>query len=378
VSHAAAGLTPPPALPLSFREEIVPHVFAALRGGASVAIVGLPGGGVSNALRFLAEPRVAAHYLKSEAPATLLALVEADRWLSPEHVFAELARAVLEAARAAGWPRAEQAALRARVEAAHAAALPMSATPLAELLEHLCGGLGRRVVFVGDEFDEALARLPAPLLRELRALRDAHKYRLAFVLGLRQEPGRLLAARPTGAEGPGAAKFGELFDAHTYPLRPYAPADSRVALARKTVGWAPPLAPEEAEALHTLSGGHAKLLMTALVYLASHRGQDRLALARGLAADPGVGEACRALWEALPRAEQWALWRLAQDGPARDQLADDDLARLRVRGLAAGGPPFVFSSLLEAFLQARPEPAEPASAAGPPARLRDPNAAPPW
>jgi len=72
-------MTLPPALPLAFRQELAPHVFKAVAGGWSCALVGLPGLGVSNLLRFLAEPRVAAHYLGDEQ--TLLVYVEGDRLL---------------------------------------------------------------------------------------------------------------------------------------------------------------------------------------------------------------------------------------------------------------------------------------------------------
>ena len=51
-------MTPPPALPLSFRQELVPPLFKAVAGGWSCAVVGLPGLGLSNLLRFVVEARV--------------------------------------------------------------------------------------------------------------------------------------------------------------------------------------------------------------------------------------------------------------------------------------------------------------------------------
>ena len=58
-------MTQPPELPLTFRQELAPHLFKALLGGWSCAVVGFAGCGLSNLLRFIAEPRVAQHYLKA-------------------------------------------------------------------------------------------------------------------------------------------------------------------------------------------------------------------------------------------------------------------------------------------------------------------------
>src|SRR5438128_781420 len=113
-------MTLPPALPLGFRQELAPHVFRAVAGGWSCALVGLPGVGLSNLLRFIAEPRVAAHYLGTAADAgqLLLVYVEGDRLLEPAALLAGLARQAVAAAHEQRWPRAEQAALRRLTAAA--------------------------------------------------------------------------------------------------------------------------------------------------------------------------------------------------------------------------------------------------------------------
>src|SRR5689334_11700755 len=129
-------MTPPPALPLSFRQELAPHVFKAVAGGWSCAVVGLPGLGVSNLLRFLVEPRVAEHYLGADAGQSLLVFVEGDRLLDPAALFTGLARQVLAAAQAHHWPRAEQAALRRLADAPSTGVLADPAEPLAGLVQH--------------------------------------------------------------------------------------------------------------------------------------------------------------------------------------------------------------------------------------------------
>jgi hypothetical protein len=194
-------MTPAPDLPLSFRQELAPHVFKAVQGGNRCAVVGPPGFGQSNLLPFVVEPRVAEHYLGAEAGQSLMVHVEADRLLDLAELFTGLARQVVAAAHGQHWPRAEQAALRRLADMAPRDALAEPAALLARLMAHLCGDLEWRVVFVCDEFEAALLRLPAACLRELRALRDAYKYRLAFVVGVRRDASWLTSGCPASEPG---------------------------------------------------------------------------------------------------------------------------------------------------------------------------------
>jgi hypothetical protein len=307
---------------------------------------------------------VAAHYLGEEAAHTLLLYLDGDEVADPAALPARLAQQALAAARAALWPRAEQAALR------RLAATPDPAAALAEMLAFI-QGVGRgRVVIVCDEFDGPLGAWPDGELRRLRRLRDDHKYHLAFVAGLRAEPADLAAAR-TGESGP--AKLAELFEAHTFPLRPYTHADAALALARKTVGWEQGLTPTQQDDLYRASGGHPKLLMAALVVLERRLHLPWPSVERSLTTEPGVLAACAALWQALDPAEQAALWLLAAE--RRDEIPEPELARLALRGLAVGGPPFVFASLFESYVAGQPAPTlEPLARPARLARLRDPGA----
>jgi hypothetical protein len=213
-------------------------------------------------------------------------------------------------------------------------------------------------------------------LRELRALRDAHKYQLAFLAGLRREPGWLAAHRVPGETGTGAAKFAELFEQHTFPLRPYSRDDAGLAIARKTIAWDEPPAPEQQDNLYRLTGGHAKLLIASLVYLESRRHLPWANVERGLLGDPRLAEICRAIWDDLEAADRAALWLLAND--RRAELAEAELNRLLLLGLAIGGPAFVFSSLFESYVAALPQPQPLASQERPLSHLRDPQAPVYW
>ena len=365
-------MTLPPPLPLNFRQELVPHIFKAVAGGYSCAVVGLPGLGLSNLLRFVAEPRVAAYHLGAEADQTLMVYLEADRLLDAEVFHRRLASEIVASAHVQGWPRAEQAALRRLAEAPHD---HTTGEPLAGLVRHICGNLESRIVFVCDEFDAALLGWPVNTLREFRALRDAHKYRLSFIAGARRDPAWIVAEHKGDLLSAGPEKLAELFDQHTFPLRPYLPEDARLVIARKTIGWAAPPSDDQQDQLYRLTGGHAKYLIAGLIYLEPRLHLPWANVARGLLMEPGITEISRALWQALEPADQRGLWLLAHD--QRDALPEGELTRLGLLGLTTGGPPFVFSSLFEAFVLAQPEPpalAEPSPAS----RLRDPAATVLW
>jgi len=57
----------------------------------------------------------------------------------------------------------------------------------------LCTELGLRLCLIFDEFDECYGNLPGQTLANLRALRDANKYRLSYIL---------FDARPSGPTPP--------------------------------------------------------------------------------------------------------------------------------------------------------------------------------
>ena len=102
----------PPEIPLTFRREIVPHIFRAVRGGWSVALVGVSGVGASNLMRFICEPRVVTDQLGESAARTLLVYLQLAPPFETDHLYQEIVRQIQESARKADWPKADLAAVR--------------------------------------------------------------------------------------------------------------------------------------------------------------------------------------------------------------------------------------------------------------------------
>ncbi len=183
--------------PSSYREAEVQRILRAARAGESSALVGLSGAGKSNVLGFVAH--------RSVEPKVRFVLVDCNRLPSPEPdaLFALMLKALGELAHARPYEALEQALSGIMADAA--------AKP------QLC--------FLLDRFDALGANAP---FGNLRALRDAFKYRLSYVLGLR---------RPLDARN----ELAELVQGNTIWLGPLSDADARWSIqqfaARQSLAW---------------------------------------------------------------------------------------------------------------------------------------------
>lgn len=179
--------------PPTYRQRELDLVRRALLAGDSAAVCGLSGAGKSNALRCLAE----------HAP-TGVPVVSVDANALPEPTVDALFGALAD-----GLEAPEGSSGLARLRTAVARRLAPS---------------NARLALTVDRFDSIGAEATGPL----RALRDAHKYRLSYVIGLR---------RPVAAD----SELAELFFGATLWLGPLAEGDAEwtigAFLARRGLKW---------------------------------------------------------------------------------------------------------------------------------------------
>ncbi len=259
--------------PQDYRFKEVQAILEAVRGGECAAVVGLSGSGKSNLLGYLAQR-------SGEAPP--LVLVDCNR-------LAELSTAALFrlVRQALGSPDAA----------------PDEAAALEDAISRrLQGQPGLCLLF--DRF-EALAEQDAGTVSSnLRALRDAHKYELTYVIATR---------RPLKPH----TELAELFFAHTIWLGPLSPSDSHWNVkryaARKGLAWDE----SAAEQLTALSGGYPALLRAACEAYAA----GCFLNLEALAAHPAVQRRVEEFWA---------------DAPDEAMLRQSGLAGLPL--LAAGRP----------------------------------------
>ncbi len=206
--------------PATYREREAQSILRAARAGESVSVIGLSGAGKSNLLGFLVN--------RAEAGEAMVrfALIDCNRLREPEpDAFYRLVRASLgERGQAADEEEALFNALRGCFDASPAG---------------LC--------LLLDRFDILVHPLQEMLYNNLRALRDAFKYRLSFVFSTRRSL-------------PPHSELAELVSGHVIWLGRLAEADARWSAdqygARVGITWSE----DQVQALLALSGGYPALL----------------------------------------------------------------------------------------------------------------------
>jgi energy-coupling factor transporter ATP-binding protein EcfA2 len=174
--------------PATYRQSEVQQILSAVRAGNCVAVLGLSGAGKSNLLGFIAQ-----RVKPSLAPGFLL--VDCNRLRQPSAAaFLDLLAAML------------------------AGASDTPAVHLDDLLARRLAGAPHGLCLLVDRLDALPAAEMGKLAGNLRALRDAFKYALTFVIGARQ---------PVEA----SSELAELFFAHTLWLGALSPEDARWSAA---------------------------------------------------------------------------------------------------------------------------------------------------
>lgn len=331
-----------------YRQEMLRQIFRSLQAGDSCVVVGIASIGKTRLIDCMTRPSVQATYLGDRPDAPLLLRVDCNRlaevsdWGLYELLLTTLVEGCGERPRYENM-RAQLNALRAEAITSRSAHLALRHLELALRIAIRENDL--RLCFLLDEFDEAYQSLPELALDNLRALRDAHKYRLCYVLFLRQPPSRLRDLAESES-------FYELFSRSVLGLTPYNSADAgqivRRLEERKNVSLD--------AALHgrivQLSGGHPGLILSLFgLAAADPHLLDDASMAR-LQNDVHVVEEFRKLWEGLDDDERQGLCHLCQGlkiPPATQQL-------LLLKGLVtlAGGEPAPFSPLFAGYIAGAP------------------------
>lgn len=296
-----------PTHPLTYRQEIAAPLFDLLASGESAAVVGPASMGKSRLLQFLLRPDVQQHYLGEAAASTWLVLVDCNRLDQvSEWGLYELLLTSLTEDTSGRLNAVQREWLNGLRREAIMAGNALLARRHVELAAHiLCREHGLRLCFIFDEFDEIYRALPAPALANLRALRDADRYSVCYVLMVRDHPGRLRP--PDDIEG-----FYELMSRSVIGLKPYTEEDARRVIAQITERRRRVVTPSQEAAMLALSGGHPGLLVALFDVLSNgHAAPADANLVEWALAQPQVVEECSKLWNGLAEDEQFALSRLA-------------------------------------------------------------------
>ena len=297
-----------PQHPRNYRQEVMAPLFDLLQSGESLALVGTASMGKSRLLHFLLRLDVQQHYLGDDAPSTWLILVDGNRiaensvWGFYELILTALTETASthEKMDVRDWLND----LRREVIVSGNTLLAQRHVELAVSVLRREHGLKLCIMF--DEFDEIYSNLNPTALANLRALRDANKYRLCYILVLRDHPSRVRS--PDAHEG-----FYELISRSIIGIKPYTEVDARRVIAQIASRRQRFPSPSQEKEMLWLSGGHPGLLVALSDVLANgHERSADVDPVQWAMEQPQLSEECRKLWEGLKQDEQLALSRLAQ------------------------------------------------------------------
>lgn len=297
-----------PEHPFNYRQELVAPLFDLLRTGESCVLVGASSMGKSRLLHFLLRPDVQRHYLNEEETAIWLLPVDCNRLAEiSEWGFYELVLTTLTETAAERLDPAMRNWLNDLRREAITAGSPLLARRHVELATRvLCGEHALRLCFVLDEFDAAYRTLSPSALANLRALRDAHRYSISFLLIVRNHPEQLRPAND--CEG-----FYELVSRSILALKPYTQADAKRVIAQLVERRRFAVTDSQERTLLELSGGHPGLIVALFdVIMRTEDSLQKVDQVEWALAQTTVAEECRKLWEGLSQDEQLALSHLGQ------------------------------------------------------------------
>ena len=354
--------------PIQYREDTLKKFFGYIKSGESFYVIGAPSVGKTRLMDFLMgddpdalregiEPdreRVKKHYLGEEASAkTWLARVDMNRLRSESdwgfRFFELLLNTVLltcnrcESTNEIEKLKAAIAALDSDVIESKDA---LKAHRLFEMaIDMLCQTYGIKLCFLFDEFDEAYQTMPRELFAQLRAIRDANKYRVSYTLFLRNLPEKLRA--PIENEG-----FYELISRNMLGLGPYSQQDTRHIIGQLETRHELSLSADKREWLYTFSGGHPGLMQALFKLIKDHpQSFAQHSNVEWCAKQEAIREEFRKIWIGLLKDEQTGLLEFVHGNQTRVSASTGKL--LLAKGLlkpSNSGNVKIFSPLFEYLL----------------------------
>jgi hypothetical protein len=339
---------------LDYRYHLTHDVLTNLNKGECCAVVGVGSCGKSRLLRHISRPETLEYHLSNAAYDHLVVLIECNGWIN-DTIFAAyegIARALNEAVQTAPQSitqtaRRELAPLYDAVTNERDLAYKHIMTGLNILL----GGSRLKLTLLFDEFDFVFEKFDPQLFRNLRALRNAHKYQLTYLVTTRKQM-PYQRAPETWAD---VEEFYELFADNTFAIGPYDDRDASEMIAdleqrmefdlqgRYATQW-----------LIEITGGHPGLIGASFRLLEAQKAQPttQQQMASLLVHDQSTWKECRKIWDSLIASERMALRRIAHN--TRLSKEDQDaITNLKAKGLVRAannrGAVAVFSPILNEY-----------------------------
>ncbi|MBN1993418.1 MAG: AAA family ATPase [Anaerolineae bacterium] len=320
----------------TYRADEINLVLRLARRGESLGFIGMAGVGKSNIVNFLRDIQRNAPGL-DKVEQLHFPIVDTTQWEGTPDNFWQMMLDALHQATKELPP-----APRDNV-------IPFSGNERAlktvqEQLRWICQELKHQVMFVLDDFDQALEIGPLAMLEQLNGLRsDGNRGFLSYLVFTKRLPHILGQNLPLENH----SKFYDLFRHNIYALAPYTKSDAMQMLHHLNELANSPLQAGQLEQIYQLAGGHARLLK--LVFnIWVEEGVAGLKI-KYFAEKPDIMQECWRILENLHKEEQEVALKIARGvRAAEDQAVLDHLLRRGV--LVTLEPVTWFSPLLAQFL----------------------------
>ncbi len=337
---------------MAYRQEILEPFFRYIQSTESFYVVGAASMGKTRLLDFLTRAEVQKHYLGEEAERHWLIRVDLNRLAvkKEDWGFYELLLSSilldLSNHENVGNLYTEIAKLDSEIIQNHDLLLALRFFEL--VVNKLCQMQQIKLCFLIDEFDEAYRNFPRETFLQLRAVRDANKNRVSFVLFLRNLPQHL--RDPLDNES-----FYELLSRNSIGLGPYTKLDALNIIQQLEVRRKYSLNMDQREKLFEASGGHPGLIQALLSTLIdtpqSSQKFDTPGWLEWLSRQPAPVEECRKIWNGLSEEEKEVLCAFAAGDFAKISIPVGNL--LITKGLLRrnGQEAQFFSGIFERYVK---------------------------
>ncbi len=209
----------------------------------------------------------------------------------------------------------------------------------------ICQSYNIQICFLFDEFDETYQSMPREVFSQLRAIRDANKYRISYILFLRNLPEKLRT--PTENES-----FYELISRNLLGLGPYSTMDTFHIIEQLEKRHDHELSKENREWVRENSGGHPGLIQALFALLKEKSpAASQMQNLEWIAKQDMIREEFRKIWEGLLVDEQQDIPKISSGDYASVSPATGKL--LLAKGLIklSGGRMVYFTSLFGYWLK---------------------------
>ncbi len=333
---------------ITYRQEILSKFFGFIKSTDSFYVIGAASMGKTRLLDFLMRDDVQEHYLSAESKKTWLIRVDLNRMPVLDNWGFYFFELLLSSVVLCCVSRQNENEEIMKELVSLDSELIKSRDVLSALryfeweVGKICQKYGIKLCFLFDEFDAAYRKIPPEVFAQLRAIRDANKNHLLYVMFLRVPPKKLRTNNDNES-------FYELLSRNAIGIGPYGMTDTLNIIQHLEEDWDMKLTTETKEKLGLASGGHPGIIKALMSLVRNPADANKLENKDWLpwfCGQKTILEECEKIWLGLEKDEKIALKTLSQGEKITDSSME---GLLNLMGIIKEGR--AFSPFFEYYLK---------------------------